>query len=115
MPTRRKKYHARKGTMVYEKPYRGAQVILPCEASGIVYRESNADNLPSVPITMGIDPRVKVKTQTVLSQEMKEREAIARVEAERRKKMIAPMYNKGAYQYIGGVDEAILHDIGKKK
>lgn len=38
-------------------------------------------------------------------------EAKARVELERRKKCIAPAYNKGAYQYIGTKKDAL--DVGK--
>lgn len=115
MPKRYKKYRARRNVEVYEKPYRGAHITLSCQASGIVHRESNADDLPSVPITMGINSRKKQTATIDVSAEMRRREKVAQEEAERRKKMIAPMYNKGAYQYIGGVDETILHDIGKKK
>ena len=110
MPRRYKKYRARTSS-VYEKPWRGKHVEMDCMATGI-YRRSAHEELPSKGVTMGIDT---AKRQEELTAEMKEREAIARVESERRKKMIAPMYNKGAYQYIGGVDKAILHDIGKKK
>lgn len=36
----------------------------------------------------------------------------AQREAERRKRCIAPAYNKGAYQYVGNVD--IAKDCGRK-
>jgi hypothetical protein len=36
----------------------------------------------------------------------------ARKEVERRKSCVAPLYNKGAYQYIGSLDQAI--NIGRK-
>ncbi len=39
-------------------------------------------------------------------------EAAARKEAERRKSCVAPVYNKGAYQYVGDVQAA--RDAGKK-
>ena len=110
MPRRYKKYRAHTDS-VFGKPWKEVHVKLVSEATGI-YRRSAHEELPSKGVTMGIDT---AKRQEELSIEMKEREAIARVESERRKKMIAPMYNKGAYQYIGGVDKAILHDIGKKK
>lgn len=112
MVRRYKKYRAKKGNMVYDRPYRGKRVELQCQASGIVHRASNADDIPSVEVTMGIDISTKKKD---LDAAMEKREALAVAEATRRKKMIAPMYNKGAYQYIGGVSEEILHDIGKKK
>jgi hypothetical protein len=96
---------------VYGKPYRGKCVVLNCQASGIVHRKSNADDAPSVDLTPIKEPVAK----QVLKEDMAVRERLAQAEAERRKKMIAPMYNKGAYQYIGGVTPEILHDIGKKK
>lgn len=36
----------------------------------------------------------------------------AKIEVERRKSCIAPLYNKGAYQYIGSIDQVLT--IGKK-
>lgn len=112
MPKRYKKYRARKGSTTYERPYNGEHVNLAVQASGIFRRDDHAE-IPSKGVA-GVKIN-KAETSEDLSQEMAEREALARAEADRRKKMIAPMYNKGAYQYIGGVDEAILHDIGKKK
>ena len=38
-------------------------------------------------------------------------EALAALEATRRKKCVAPLYNKGAYQYISTLDQ--VEDIGK--
>jgi len=106
------KVHEKKAKVKYGKPFKGAHVALEVQASGI-YRRCSHEDIPSKGIT-GYGTS-KAELAEDLSAEMKEREAIARKEAERRKKMIAPMYNKGAYQYIGGVDEKILHDIGKKK
>lgn len=40
------------------------------------------------------------------------REAAAREEIERKKKCVAPAYNKGAYQYIGSEEQAKW--VGKK-
>lgn len=42
---------------------------------------------------------------------MAEREAVANCESERRKKMVAPLYNKGPAAYIAGYDPK---DLGKK-
>ena len=44
--------------------------------------------------------------------ELAEREAAARLELERKKKQVAPLFNKGAYQLI--TDESQLKDIGRK-
>lgn len=46
-------------------------------------------------------------------EELIERERIAQEEIERKKKQVAPMYSKGAYQYITSPE--LLHDLGKKK
>jgi sortase (surface protein transpeptidase) len=50
---------------------------------------------------------------STLDEDMKEREQIAKIKADKLKKQVAPLYSKGAYQLITSVD--ILHDIGKKK
>lgn len=39
-------------------------------------------------------------------------EAESKKEADRRKSQVAPLYNKGGYQYITSVDQA--KDIGRK-
>lgn len=60
----------------------------------------------------------KVSTTTIKEQydgEMAEREAIAQEKIEQKKKMVAPLYSKGGYQYIGDVDNEIIKDLGKKK
>ncbi len=41
-------------------------------------------------------------------EEMLAREQAAQAEAERRKKCIAPAFNKGPYQYVGSTEEAKL-------
>lgn len=45
--------------------------------------------------------------------DMLEREQKAQEEIERKKQRIAPLYNKGAYQYV--TDETDLSDLGRKK
>lgn len=47
-----------------------------------------------------------------LSPEMEERERLAQVEAKRKSKRVAPLFNKGAYQYI--TDETDPKTIGRK-
>lgn len=46
--------------------------------------------------------------------EMAEREAAAQREIERKKTMVAPMYSKGAYQYVGDVPPEIVKTLGRK-
>lgn len=43
-----------------------------------------------------------------------ERERKAKEIAEARKKMIAPLYNKGCYQYIGDAPKEIIQNLGRK-
>lgn len=57
------------------------------------------------------------KKQTVISmdeEEYKIREAAAKLEIERKKKMVAPLYNKGAYQFIGDAPQEIINNLGRK-
>jgi len=44
--------------------------------------------------------------------ELAAREAVAREEIERKKKCVAPLYSKGAYQYVGSEEQAKW--IGRK-
>jgi hypothetical protein len=46
--------------------------------------------------------------------EMAEREAAALVEVAEKAKRVAPVYNKGAYQYVGGMPEEDLKTLGRK-
>lgn len=57
-------------------------------------------------------PRVEAserkKVDIEYDEEMQAREQAAREEAERRKKCVAPAYNKGAYQYVATEEDAKL-------
>lgn len=53
-------------------------------------------------------------SQTRYEGEMAEREQAARVEIERKKTMVAPICNKGGYQYIGDVPVEVLVTLGRK-
>ena len=60
--------------------------------------------MPKRPAPIAVDEK---------SEEMQERERIAKVRSEEMKKMIAPLYSKGPYQYIGE-DPEIIKNLGKK-
>lgn len=66
-----------------------------------------------VKITSGSDHVVQPENATKVeyTDEMRERERAAQAEADRRKKCIAPAFNKGPYQYIATAEQAKL--IGK--
>lgn len=51
-------------------------------------------------------PKDNANSKPVYSDEMLEREKAAQLEAERRKKCVAPAYNKGAYQPIFTKEQA---------
>lgn len=62
-------------------------------------------------INISSGPRVsdavkESKIDVEYDEEMLAREKAAQEEAERRKKCVAPAYNKGAYQYIGSEEQA---------
>jgi hypothetical protein len=46
--------------------------------------------------------------------ELAAREQAAQKESQRRKKMVAPMFNKGAYGYIGDAPKEIIQGLGRK-
>lgn len=46
--------------------------------------------------------------------EMAEREAKAQAEIERKKTMVAPLFNKGGLQYIGDAPPEIIRNLGRK-
>lgn len=67
----------------------------------------------SVPYDKSKDPLFAKKTR--YEGEMAQREAVAQTEIERKKTMVAPLYNKAGYEYIGGVtDPTILKNLGRK-
>lgn len=57
--------------------------------------------------------RAEVKS-TMSEQEYVQREQAARVEIERKKKQVAPLYNKGGYQYVGDAPPEIIETLGRK-
>ena len=117
---RRKKAYVKKqkAKVVYERPYKGVHITITAESSG-VYRRPTQEIA-----SHGVDMPGEAKACAVRSQgqtiheynkEMLKREKDAQKEAERRKSMIAPMYNKGAYQYIGDAAEEVIEGLGRKK
>lgn len=75
----------------------------------------NVNDLPSctAPYDKSKDPLFM--TNGKYEGEMAEREAKAQAEIERKKTMVAPLYNKAGYEYIGGItDPAILKNLGRK-
>lgn len=70
------------------------------------YRREVPD-YPSAPLTSHV-PKAKPRYTGVMA----ERERIAQEEIEKKKKRVAPSFNKGPYQYI--TDETDLKTMGRK-
>lgn len=71
--------------------------------------------LPSARAPSANSPTPKPIACAELTPDMLEREAAAQKEKQRKSKRIAPMYNKGGYQYIGDyVPAEIIHGLGRK-
>lgn len=49
-----------------------------------------------------------------LTPDMAEREKLAQQEISRKKKRVAPLYNKGGYQYVGDAPPEIIQTLGRK-
>jgi len=58
--------------------------------------------------------KIEQASQDELSDDMQAREHAARIEAERRKGMVAPMWNKGGYQYLGDAPPEVIRGLGRK-
>lgn len=75
----------------------------------IMANDGRNDHLSIVSVTEKL--ATTNKTQVKYKGDMERREREAQKEIERKKKRIAPAYNKGAYQYI--TDETNPTDLGK--
>ena len=71
------------------------------------YRRNDYSTIPSAS-SVG---NVSNVSAPILDEEMQERERLAQLEIERKKKCTAPLYNKGAYQYVATEEQA--KDVGK--
>lgn len=67
----------------------------------------HTENYPSAK-AMPVEPEQRKQ----VSEEMQKREQAAQAEIEHKKSRVAPLFNKGAYQYI--TDEYDTKDIGRK-
>lgn len=84
-------------------------VIEPKEYVPPVAWRPEAKVYPS--LNNGVDP-VRVLSKVEYTGELAKREEEARKEVEAKKKRVAPLFNKGGYQYI--TDGTDLKDIGRK-
>lgn len=73
------------------------------------YKRSSVDHIESFRPGLVPQPASPVRYEG----EMEEREREAQKEIERKKMRVAPMYNKGGYQYV--TDETDPSDLGRKK
>lgn len=61
-----------------------------------------------------LQPPKSIKQKIVLDEDMLERERLANIEIEKKKKCVGLLYNKGTYGYIGDAPEEIIKNLGKK-
>lgn len=71
------------------------------------YPQSSHQQYPSAPMTP-----MKLDAPKKLSPDMQERENAAQEEIERKKKRVAPLWNKGGLQYI--TDDTDIITLGRK-
>jgi hypothetical protein len=53
-------------------------------------------------------------TSSMDPEEYRIREEAAQKEIDRKKTMVAPLYNKGSYQYIGDAPPEVIKNLGRK-
>lgn len=107
-PRSKKKRDAIRKRKAAERAGKAARASLSSSVNQLPNYEIPADrnshlNIPSAPLSPPVETD---KKNTNLSPEMLEREKAAQAEIERKKKCIAPAYNKGAYQYVGSEEQA---------
>lgn len=100
------------------KPYKRPPFKAMTSESEVIKRLQNWDDIskkehdqyPSLPLQNMVrkDPFVEHDAEYM------RRECVAREIAEERKKMVAPLYSKGSYQYIGDAPKEIIQNLGRK-
>lgn len=112
MPKRYYKLKAKPGTKVYGR--RPPTPFKELTAFGPEVIRSGADH-SHIPSNNKQSSKTSEKQTHRYEGELAKREKAAREVAERRKKMIAPICNKGTYQYIGEAPaKEILRGLGRK-
>lgn len=108
---RRRRSRARKGAKVYGRPWKKPFTKMTTDPNKNVFRRSDHRDIPS----LGVTPQKEVSRDEYTG-ELAVREQEALLVARKRRSQVAPLYNKGAYQYIGGVeDKEVIRDLGRKK
>lgn len=82
--------------------------------SYLMQREDAYSKLPSGPSQQAAIPAKAATVKPKDRADWEQRERLAKEESDRRKKMVAPAYNKGAYQYIGDAPPEVVQTMGRK-
>ncbi len=91
------------------------QLLVPRETKFVISEEmERAAKLPSAGVAEAGTVRVRKPKALFTPDEYQAREAKAKSETDRKKKMVAPLYNKGGYQYVGDAPPEIIKNLGKK-
>lgn len=96
--------------VVYFTKYEPAFVVATPKTDKVFRRNYIPRDLTA---TKNLPTPVKL-CQVQVSPDMLDRELQAQAIATSRKKMVAPLYNKGAYQYIGDAPPEIIKTLGRK-
>lgn len=100
----------RRGKLLAVKP-RSKEFVEYHPSENRYARNDGNKSIPSKPLS---DPKPRTRTE-IYTDEMLLRDRAAKAEAERRKQMCVPLYNKGPVQYIGtDVDPEIIKGLGRK-
>jgi hypothetical protein len=83
--------------------------------SRLVYLEADlrASQCPSFDGFI-VHPNLHTPQLRYEDEEMMKRETAAQEEKKRKSKMVAPLYNKGGYQYVGDAPPEIIKNLGRK-
>lgn len=88
--------------------------LKPRESRFVVTEEmARVASLPSASGSV-IRKTSKAPKSVLTKEEYEQREALARAEIKRKSKNVAPMWNKGGYQYVGDAPPEIIKTLGRK-
>jgi hypothetical protein len=71
-------------------------------------------DLPSASCRVAVTRTGSRPEPSMTPEEYAIREAAAQLEIKRKKTQVAPMWNKGGYQYVGDAPPEIIRNLGKK-
>lgn len=109
------KFKRRRGqSKVAPKPRKKKQPFVELKPREYMDRAESTASYPSRMISYMMENNPVLEKPIRYEGEMAEREALAQKEIERKKTMVAPICNKGGYQYVGDVPPEVVQTLGRK-